>query len=603
MITDARAKELIDLGNKLFLAKGPLDTLCQELAENCYPERADFTVVRNLGEDFAAHLNDSYPSLARRELCNSFSAILRPRDKHWFQSTTYDERIDNDPGNARYLEYLTGEVRTGIYDPRTQFIAATKMADHDFGTFGNAVVSVEESPNRRHLFFRPHHFRDCAWLENDIGVVDHLHRKDRMTARAMKRRFGEKNLHETVKKACEENPGQEFNLRVVVMPADEYDYIVKDKTAGGARRKGRKLPFVIVYVDADNCKVIREGGLPDFLYMVARWHRIPGFQYAFSPAAMTALPDARMAQDLALLILEAGEKSVYPPMLARNEAVQQANIQAGSLTWADLEADQKLAEAMASLPIQADMKVGFAMRQDLREMITRAWFLDKLKLPDSGTQRTAYEIARVIEDHVRNLMPLFEPMEIECNTQILDKSYNALANMKRIDFELMPDALMERDVFWSFKNPMQEASSRILISQFGEVLQLIKAAQEFAGGQLPSPIRLMSALEDAIRGTSAPAAWRKTEEEKEADQAALDQRKMLAGAAQEIAAAAEVAGKVGEGAVKLQQAGMLPAPAGQAGAQRPGQAQQPAGFLPAPVLNKRTVATSLPPLDPAAIAA
>ncbi len=217
---DARAQELLDLGNKLFEAKAPLDTLCQEIAENCYPERADFTTQRNLGDDFAAHLSDSFPVLARRELGNSFSAILRPRDKSWFQASTGNEDLDKDPANARFLEYLTSEVRSAIYDPRTDLIGATKMADHDFAAFGQGIVSVEEGPTRQHLFFRPHHFRDCAWLENEIGVVDHLHRKDRMTARAMKRRFGEKNLHEHVKRACEKEPHKEFDLRVVTMPAD-----------------------------------------------------------------------------------------------------------------------------------------------------------------------------------------------------------------------------------------------------------------------------------------------------------------------------------------------------------------------------------------------
>lgn len=589
MSTDARAKELVDLGDRLFHVKRPLDDLCQEIAENCYPERADFTSQRNIGDDFAAHLNDSYPVIARRELCNSFSAILRPRDKHWFASTTFDDRLDNDPANARFLEYITSQVRTGIYDPRTEFVAATKTADHDFGTFGNSILSVEESTDRKHLFYRAHHFRDCAWLENEIGKVDHLHRKDKMTARAMRRKFGNANVHEAIRKACEEEPHKEFSMRVVVMPADEYDYIVGSK--GGEKRKGKKLPFVICYVDADNCKVMREGGLVDFMYVVSRWHRISGFQYAFSPAAMTALPDSRLVQDLTLLILEAGEKSVYPPMLARKEAVQQDNVRAGSLTWAHLDADQKLEEAMRALPISADMKVGFGLLERVQGMIDRAWFLDKLKLPDPASgDMTAYEVARRIEDHVRNLLPLFEPMELECNNQVLDRSFSRLANMKKFDWSLQPQSLHHTDVFWAFKNPMQEASSRILVSQGMEVMQIIKAAQEF--GLQVSPVKSDIVVKDMIRGTSAPATWRKTQEEEEAEAKEAAVRAKIEGAAREIAAAGQIAEQVGKGAQQMQEAGMAPLPAHR---------QVEAG-LPPPVLDKRKVTPALPtpalPFDP-----
>lgn len=582
-MSEARAQDLLDLGNRLFAVKQPLDGLCQEIAEQCYPERADFTSPHNLGDDFAAHLSDSFPVIARRELGNSFSAILRPRDKSWFAATTNDERLDKDAGNSRFLEYLTSEIKSAIYDPRTDMIGATKMVDHDFAAFGNAVISVEEyrkpSSGTPHLYFRPHHFRDVAWLENDISVIDHLHRKDRMTARQMERKFGYNKLHDAVKRACEKEPHKEFDLRVIVMPADEYDYVGKGARHKGSSGKPRKLPFVIIYLDASNCKIIREGGLHDFIYMVARWHRIPGFQYAFSPAAMTALPDARMAQELALLILEAGERAVHPPAVAREEAFQQANLQAGSFTWADLQGDQKVSDAIMTLPPGGDMKVGFAMRQDLRELISKSWFLDKLQLPEAASgDMTAYEVARRVEDHVRNLLPLFEPMEVEYNTKLLDKSFSTWANMQRFDWGLMPPSLAGKDIYWSFKNPMQAASTRVLVAQFTECLQLLAAAKEF--GVASSPIQVKTALKDAIRGVGAPATWRTTEEEEMAQEQEAMLRQRLAGAANELSAITNLAGQAGQSIQQLQGAGVVKSPPAQDGEVIPPSARQRA--LPAP---------------------
>jgi hypothetical protein len=559
-MSDARAKELIDLGDRLFTRKDPLNNLMQEIAENFYCERADFTSPHNLGDDFAAHLMDSYPVLMRRELGNNISAMLRPRDRQWFRQTTLNARRDKDPVNARYLEWAAETQKAQMYDSRTGFIRATKEGDHDFVTFGQAVLSVEESKTRDHLFYRTFHIRDCAWLENDINEIDHLHRKDKMTARKMKAVFKEAKLDQAVKKACKENPGQEFNVRCIVMPADEYDY-----TKADGKKNGRKLPFVCIYVDADNCRILKEGGLADFNYVVPRWHTISGWQYAFSPATTIALPDARMVQMMARIILESGEKFVDPPLAADAESIREANIQAGAMTWVDLQGDRKIADVIQPLITGngSNMGVAFQMRQDMREMLTKAWFIEKLTLPPaSGSEKMTAEEVRVRQDEfIRNLLPLFEPMEIEYNTRILDKSFNALRNMGVFKPEDVPDDLLGADTTWAFESPLQTASRRAAIGQFQEVLGLIAQSAQaelgLAQGGTRPPVRLDLALKDAIYGTSAPSTWMKTDDEIAEENAAAQEEIAGGQLMSEVASAAEVAGSVADASQKVGQA-MLP---------------------------------------------
>ena len=143
--------------------------------------------------------------------------------------------------------------------PAPSLCGATKIADRFYTNFGMAVISCEEAPKTRdHLYFRSFHLKDCAWLENELGEVDHLHRKEMISARTMLRRFSGSgdNISSEVKEAAEKTPNKEFEMRVVVMPADEYDM-----AAGKSKRRGRKLPFVICYIDVENGQVIREGGL------------------------------------------------------------------------------------------------------------------------------------------------------------------------------------------------------------------------------------------------------------------------------------------------------------------------------------------------------
>ena len=558
-MSDQRAQELIDLGNKLFAKKEPLNSLMQEIALQFYPVRATFTMAGDyLGRDHADHLHDSYPVLVRRELGNAISATLRPRDQRWFHASTLDDERDAEPSNAQYLEYITQTMRTSIYDMRAKFVRATKEGDQDFITFGQTVISVEESPDRAHLYYRANHLRDCAWLENDIGEVDHLHRKDRMSARNMVRRFGEKKCHKTVVDASRKEPGQEFNIRCVMMPSDEYDYAGADSYAGGSKGKGKRHPFIMCYIDADNGKMLAEAPSPDFIFCVPRWQTLPGLQYAVSPCTSTALPDGRISQAMALMIQEAGEKMIDPPIAADGEVFREFNLQSGALTWADLAGDRKITDAFAPININGDMRTAFAMRADLRDMLAKAFFIDKLALPEATDKMTATEIRARLEEHVRNLLPLFEPMEHEYNGRLLDKTFFRMRLMKKFDTSMMPDDLSGADISWGFKNPLQEASTRILAAQFREAMEIEAGASQVG---VPAPrVNFALARDDAVRGIGIPAKWRRTEEEMAAEaeakaKAAAEQRLV-----QQAAAATQIAGQAGDAAQSMQAAGLLPAP-------------------------------------------
>src|SRR3990167_10551870 len=83
---DKRFKQLIEEGDKLFDDARIRDQLFQEIAENFYPERADFTVGVNTGGQFASNLDTSYPIIARRDLGNAIGAMQRPPAKEWFSN-------------------------------------------------------------------------------------------------------------------------------------------------------------------------------------------------------------------------------------------------------------------------------------------------------------------------------------------------------------------------------------------------------------------------------------------------------------------------------------------------------------------------------------
>mgnify|MGYP003897071883 CR=1 FL=1 len=577
---DARAKELLDLGNHLFDKRKPKDSLDQEIAWNFAPDLAEFQSPLELGEDWASDRMDGYPEQVSRELSNQLGANLRPNGKQWFKSSTGDDDSDADESNAQFLEYLARTMRREMYKVKTGFVGATKELDRFYVNFGQGVMSIEESPaDRDHLYFRTHHLKDCVWLDNQLGQVDHLHRRAKMSARAMKRMFGEKRLHETIIRAAKKEPNREFEIRYITMPTEEYNTF---GDAGGGSKI--KLPFVCCVIDVENCCIIKEGGLPVFNYVVPRWQRLAGTQYAFSPATMAALADGRMAQMLSQILLESGEKAIDPPLIGKQEAViGQPNIAAGGLSWVDMDHDAKLTDALDVIKLDADMRVAFQMRADLRELLSKAFFIDKLTLPEASMKEmTAFEVSRRLEEHVRNLLPIFEPIQVEYNARMLDIVFALLVNMKKIDFSRMPDSLSEADTTWEFETPIQTAESRLLVEQFLDTCNVLtvgaqtEAAVGQAGGTIP--IHFDKGLRDAVRGVGGPAAWRKTQEERDADAEASEQAMATQETIAQIGMGAGVAEQVGKAGQSL---GLITPPGKAAAQQGAGGAPAAQGQVPA----------------------
>ena len=164
------AKQLRSLGDETFSKKEPLNTFHQEIAENFYPERADFTLKRQLGYDFAAGLTTSYPILCRREMGDSLEAMLRPTGKNYaHMRPTNPAPLDNE--SKRWLQWAEGVQRRAMYDRVTQFTRAMKEADHDYVTFGSPVITIELNNERSALLYRTWHLRDVCWRENAKGEI------------------------------------------------------------------------------------------------------------------------------------------------------------------------------------------------------------------------------------------------------------------------------------------------------------------------------------------------------------------------------------------------------------------------------------------------
>lgn len=112
---DSNGAELCALGDRLFSQKAQLDELHQTLAEVCYPERANFTVSRIAGDEYARDMYESVPAQNRRDLSGAIGSILRPRGKEWFKPQPGDDWRKTQRSLA-WCDYARDVLRRLLYN-------------------------------------------------------------------------------------------------------------------------------------------------------------------------------------------------------------------------------------------------------------------------------------------------------------------------------------------------------------------------------------------------------------------------------------------------------------------------------------------------------
>lgn len=530
----------------LFEKRGSLLSLWQEIADNFYPERADFTTSRSLGTDFASNLTTSFPVMARRDLGDMFSSMLRPQDIQWFSVTTNKmEKVDH--AGRVWLEQAGKTQRNAMYDRVARFQRATKEGDHDYSAFGQCVISKEINHSKQALLYRTWHLRDMAWSETFDGEALPIFRRWRPTVSQLMAEMKGK-VSKDVKDMFSDPAKRHEHVECMhaVVAADNYESEKKWRT-----------PYVSIFYEVATKFVNREEGVWTKIYTIPRWQTVSGSQYAYSPCTVAALPDARLIQQMTLVLLEAGEKAVNPPLIATQEVVRSDVLQmAGGITWVDAEYDERLGEALRPMSLNNNgIPHGTQMREETKHMIEQAFYLDKIGLPEMNGDMTAFETAQRVKEYIRKIVPLFSPIEAEYNGELCEDTFELL--MRQGAFgpaDEIPDSLRGQDIKFQFRSPLSENLDRQKVQSFAEAKQMLAESVALDPGS-PRIMDIRKALRDTLYGAGVPSDWFRPEEEvaamDEADAKKQQQQEMIATMSQ----GGEAALKMGQAANQFQQAG------------------------------------------------
>ena len=432
----------------------------------------------------------------------------------------------------------------------TGFEEATKAADHDFVTFGNCVIQVAMNRKRDNLYYACWHLRDCAWHDNEAGMVDTFYRKWQANAIDLVRMFP-KTVSSKVRDLAKEDPYRKVLVWHCILPTDAYEIQC------GEYELAKQAPWVSIFVDVDHEAILEEVPIRTHQYVVARWRKISGSPYATSPAVTAGISDARTLQEMTDTLLEAGEKATSPPMLAVQGALRSdIDITAAGVTWVDREYDERLGEVLR--PLSQDTRgipLGLEMQRETKADLETAFYINKLNLPPQQPGTTAYEIAERVQEYVRQALPLFAPVEVEYNTPLCELTFdNMLIEGGFGPLEEIPESLRGSSVKFTFESPLHDALEKALSQRFLESTSMMASA---AAGD-PSVVHLVDvkkAVREAMLGMGVPAGWLRSEYEVAQLTAADAQRAQIA----------ELLGQMQQGADIAKTIGTAPAPAGTGG--------------------------------------
>lgn len=525
-MTPEQHKKFVD---KLFEKKSTLLSLQQVIAENFFPERADFTTPRTLGEEFGIDLYSSYPILCRRDLADSLGSMMPIEE---FEITTNTEE-DLDQDARKWLERATKIQKRAMLDRAARLDRAKKEGDNDYSAFGQCVISCEFSRRNVALLHRNWHLRDMVWCENSEGEVDYKARLWEPFAKDLVEKFP-KSVSKAVREIAEKDPFATVKVYNVVCASS---YCQKH---GDYERRFARFPWVSTFIEVKECHLLEEVGQHGGHYVIPRWHTLSQSQYAYSPASIVALPDARLIQDMTRVLLTAGEKAVDPPMLAFSEAIRSdVNTYAGGMTWAEKMADDRFGDPIKLLANdKSGLPLGLEMQQDTRAMIREAFFLNKLTMPQPSKQMTAYEVGQRVSEWTRQSLPLFRPVETEYNGGICEADFTLLMHAGAFGpLEEMPASLSDADVRFKFKTPLREADGAKKAMALQRTRELLDAVADIDPGAR-HVVDFRGAFRSAVGGVELEQRHIRGEEEANALADADDQQRA---ADAELARAAQAA--------------------------------------------------------------
>lgn len=379
---DDREIELLFLEfSKLWSDQANFRMLWNTIAQYVMPAWDNFVGYLTEGVIRTTRIFDATGVSANERFAAAMEQMLTPRTQMWHDLKPGDEALEDDLEVQDFCATVRKILFAARYRPRANYASQSDECYMQLGAFGNNALLIDEAVGKS-LIYRSIPLNELCWALDASGMVDSVYRKFCLTAHQiaqMVKKHGWK-LPDSVKKALEKSPYQDFEILHVVKP-------------NGSREPGSMGPKGMTYVSwyllCETREVLKRGGYRTFPYAIGRYRMAPREHYGRSPASV-ALPAIRTLNEQKKTALRWGQKAVDPPLLLAEEGVLTPfNLRAGALNYGMLSADGM--PLVQPLQMQGNPELGKELMELEATAINDAFLVSLFQILVQNPQMTATE--------------------------------------------------------------------------------------------------------------------------------------------------------------------------------------------------------------------
>lgn len=508
----------------------------EEIAEVMDPNHRGFVGKRTPGEKRMQKVYDATGIHAADLLTAGLHGTATNPATKWHRLSTQFPDANRDPSIRAYLDKRVEILFSRRYAPGTRFTSAINEVFDSAGRYGTGILYVTQRRDGRNLYeCRP--LAECVLAENDEGDIDTVYRLFVWTVRQCVNDWGLEGVSLKVREL--------FHAGKFDDPVEVVHVACPRNQRDPSKVNAANMPVASIYFERDTAHVLEESGYRRFPYAIFRWSKRPGETYGTGPAS-TALPDVKMLQSMALVLIKAAQKVTDPPLFLPDDGFASAiRTVPGALNF------YRGQREVYQMPVSGGLPITLEIMEELRNRIRQTFFTDILQFV-SDKDMTATEVQQRTAERMRLLGPVLGRLE-EFLGHLVDIEDDIAARSGM--YPVPPDAFdeeaglippgMDVDLVVEYVGPIFQAQRAADASGFAQMLQYgmpLIEGDPAAFKSVYSTERILSWLGQTFM---VPAHLELTDEEKAQAQ---QQAQAMQGAAAAVPAADAM--QKGAGAIK-----------------------------------------------------
>lgn len=467
------ASWVVDYYQELKNLKANWDNMYEELAEMFLPRKSTvYDYAGEMGGERRVRLFDITGVISNDELASSLHFTLTNPTIQFFEYTTGDYNVDQIPAVSKYLQEITQIDHNILHN--SNFQTEIHECYLDLGAFGTQALRIDED-DETIVNFTSRPIFEFVCDENHKGFVDTVGRTKTYTGRQLLQKFGGAKLFdkshywgaqkEQMLQAIQKRPLDKFKVIELFIPS-------KDIRACGFQPSNRE--FTNVFVLEDYRCLLKQDGYFENIYAVSRWSKSSDEVYGRGPGHK-AMPAMLMLNELARLVVQAGQLATKPPVLIPDDGTYGGfNIYPGAINW--YRAGTR--DEITAFNPNPNVAVADWIVEKMVNQIRQAFMLDKFQIPQHD-RMTREEVLQRQQENLRFTSPILGRQEQESLTTIL-KRVHAIGDRRGI-YPPAPEELQDRNLEVRYASQVSRVQKSALAenaSMFaGEVIQISQQTQ------------------------------------------------------------------------------------------------------------------------------